>query len=65
MKPTRDQVLKELKKIKSEVYELRQCAVRESLLKPLRKELERMAAELCETYNIEWDDYCNINLAES
>jgi hypothetical protein len=62
MKPTRDQVFKELKQIKMEIAELRNCAVRQSLLKPVKLELERMATDLCETHNIEWNDFLNISL---
>ena len=63
MKP-KTQVLKELKELKIEIAELRNCAVRESLLKPVRKELETMAEQICESNNIDWNDFLNISLAE-
>ena len=64
MKPSRDQVLKELKEIKSEMAQLRKCAVRPILLKPVKFKLEKMAEEICVQHNIDWDDFLNINLAE-
>jgi hypothetical protein len=63
MKP-KTQVLKELKEIKIYIYELRQCAIPEGILKPWKKELERMAGQICDSNNIDWNDFLNIDLTE-
>jgi hypothetical protein len=63
MRLTKQQVYRELSEIKSEIIELRSIGLREELKKPIRKELDRMAEELCEQYlDHDWNTYLTLTM---